>query len=970
MSNSLEQILERMSQGSVTLGWGAVAAYSRERLNRLLEQQYLTRLRENTYLPPFSGMLSGDNVGDIVKLQGLEFGTPLLSFSNASVSDSKARVRLNIVKGTVERLGSLISSFEITEAAGYWLEMEVDLATVQGEVDPYGRVVLNLARGARFSTNLLEVDTGLNQKLVAALEDWMKYRPAQCAMFELGTVDYFGYDPLTPTRFILRTQAAPGARVRGASNYGDGAVLVFIRLRDNPVDGQVPDESYLYLLPDGDYSATLVLSQDMLGYASEEGLEVLARLLFPELNAFVSKVDLEPFDRAIFGNIDPLRTHLTVEPALGTVLAAGEQQQFVLKDGNGQLIEASRWAAFNPQSHTGYASGTIDNQGLYTAPGEDENGQEILNIIITAEYDEQDELGKVITYRAAARLLVTSENVLVMPGANALGTKHFAEGFGVWNAGKDLVAWDLLEPRFGELANVGARQARFVPQRHASRRILSVQQLQATASEQRNAALLMANSQLLVTLDPPLVPTLLYGASQQLHDINRIMPNAPRRWRVMAGAGKVTSSGHFTASTQYKAHSNIVACEVVQNGVVFAAGYSVVRETAVQASSTWKELELFSITVGKNADGIIGNLHPSGYQQLDIEITVRTRQVDGKDYKLSPAEMATMALFDRSGQMIAGLCDNEEGIGSVYGAVWRTSLVRNRFELGYRGPIAMDESDPAYDQETQRPELPRSDEDRTTRQDIYLLRRGNSSSQVFHAGFQSESGEWHFSTAIAHRNSTIEVQVRPQKLFGRGDYHFERKRSGGTGGDLGGANPEHEDFDLHPVTEDCWLLSYPGGSFYTAEFITAKETDAASELNLSMVRWESVFAGERYHSYTGYCFQGHNKPEPVHVSYDRDMAQVLGRTDFVKLPGRYEEAFLAIYNFRDKNRTLRDVRDLPAFARMSKPLYVRLRDSVGNRHLIKIDYLPAGIIGDRNVLDYSVPSRPQAQQVTTLRLSE
>ncbi|NQD73545.1 hypothetical protein, partial [Pseudomonas sp. CM27] len=63
MFYSLEQLLEKMKQGSVTLGWGAVAVYSRRQLNRLLEQQYLQRLAENNFLPPFSDILKRKAVG-------------------------------------------------------------------------------------------------------------------------------------------------------------------------------------------------------------------------------------------------------------------------------------------------------------------------------------------------------------------------------------------------------------------------------------------------------------------------------------------------------------------------------------------------------------------------------------------------------------------------------------------------------------------------------------------------------------------------------------------------------------------------------------------------------------------------------------------------------------------------------------------------------------------------------------------
>ncbi|MGX1017617.1 hypothetical protein AB7M33_000293 [Pseudomonas sp. Y3 TE3536] len=959
MSNSLAQLLAHMSKGSVTLGWGAVAAYSRQRLNQLLERQYFTRLKENTYLPPFSDSLTGKNVGDSLKIQGLGFGSPLLSFDSASMSDSKATVTMNIIKGTVITTGALISDIKITEAAMYWLEMEVDLETVVGEVDPYGRVTLNLAKGASFKTNLLEEDEDFNQLLIKALESWMHEMPARCAMFDLGTVDFKGYEPLTPKRFILRTQAAPGARVRGASNQGDGAVLMFIRLRDNTVDGQSPDDSFPYLLPDGDYSATLVLNKDMLSHASDEGLELLASLLFPELNAFVKKEDHVPLDLAVFGNIDPLRTSLTVEPAQRAVIAAGKQQPFVLYDGEGKPLTASRWSAVSPQSNTPEGHGKIDKNGLYTAPSQEDMGEEIQTIIVIAEYDEGDN-----TYSAAARLLVTYEGLLVTPSAVAFRPARHAAGVDVWNAGEEPVGWELLEPPMGELATLGERHARFSPHRRALKRTLTVQEVQAAASEQRNAALIMVNGQPLVTLEPPFVPKLAYGGSIQLNDVQRIMPNEPRRWRVLGGAGSVTPSGQFTASAQHKPQSNVVACEVVRNGVVFAAGYSVLKTSALQAQTSWKSLQRFTITVGKSSQGTRGTIDSNGYQQLEVEVTVETQQVDGKDYKLSPAEIASMTLYDRAGQKIPGLCDNEEGIGSVYGNVWRTSLKRNIFLLGNESsPVAVD---PAT-----QPVTERAPEDRTIRQIFYLQRRGTSSSQVFYAGFQAASGEWFYSNDTLHNNATIEVQVRTPEPYKSSDYTFIRKRVAGGGGDLGGADPEHLDFDDHPITDDYWMLDYKAGTFYTAEFVKTRQSDNERDVNTSLVRWESSAGNEVFHSYTGYLFQNQGEAEPEKVSFDGGMAAVLGRVDFERpVATEYEASLLVIANFRNWNRSLSNARGLEAFTKMSKALRVQLRDARGNLHLVQIDYLPADTIGDRNVLVHSVPSRPTAENSMTIRLTD
>jgi len=955
MSNSLEELLEHMKKGSVTLGWGAVAVYSRDRLNRLLEQQYLTRFKENRYLPPFSRTFAGVGVKEAVSVKSLEFGTPLLSFSNASTSDAKATLTMNIIKGTVNNSGKLVSSVEITEASGYWLQMEVDLETVRGEVHPYGLVALNLAKGGRFTSNLFEDKPDLAQQLIDALQAWMGEMPGRCARFQLGTVDFSGYGPLTPTGFILRTQAAPGARVRDGVNYGDGAVLVFIRLRDSLIDGQPPGTSYPYLLPDGDYSATLVLNKDMLGHASDDGLELLARLLFPELNAFVKKVDSTPLDRVMFGNIDPLRTQLTVKPTMDTVVTAGKTQQFRLYDGKDQVITASAWSVINPQSHDDAGHGSIDGDGLFTAPSPEVIGQEVQTFIIKAEYKQGED-----TYHAAARALVISEPVLAMPAFGAYRPQESANGIDLWNAGKGNVSFEMLGQPLGQIASLGNGRSRFVPDQQASRRILGVQRLQASSTAKGYNALVLVNNQPLVSVDPPFVPRLGHGEATQLSEVNRIMPNEARRWRMLAGPGSVSPSGHFRASELAVSQPNVVTCEVVRNGVVFAAGYSVVKETAVKAISGWVDLQRFALTVGKSPDGVTGTVGSNGYQQLELEVTIETMQADGKDYKLNLDEIASISLFDRSGQKIPFLC--EDGIGSGSGNVWRTHLERNDFILANESLMATEGQGP-------QPAAPQGVEDRTIRLQLFLHRRGTSSSEVFYAGFQARSGIWHYSNDTRHQNAEIEVKVHTPDAYKSTDYTFTRIRAAGGGGNSGSTEPEHEDFDLHPETDDYWMLSYNHGTFYTAEFVKARESDNDRDVNTSMVRWESSFPGENYRSYTGYVFQGYNEPLPKFVSFDPDSKPLIDGVER-EVSSVYQAGLLAIVNFRRRDLSYGEATNNKAvFEKLSKPLFVQLRDAHANLHIVQIDYLPADTIGDRNILVHTVPWRPTGRQTSIVRLS-
>ena len=96
MSNSLANLLARMRTGSVVLGWGAVAAFGRAQLNRLLEEQYLSWLNESRFIPPMSGLLyvTPDQT-ESVQLDSLLLGKPVLSFASASLQRSRVTVTMH-----------------------------------------------------------------------------------------------------------------------------------------------------------------------------------------------------------------------------------------------------------------------------------------------------------------------------------------------------------------------------------------------------------------------------------------------------------------------------------------------------------------------------------------------------------------------------------------------------------------------------------------------------------------------------------------------------------------------------------------------------------------------------------------------------------------------------------------------------------------------------------------------------------
>lgn len=1000
MSNSMLEVLARMWGKSVTLGWGAVAIYSRERLNRLLHQQYLDRLGGPRDLPlltlelstgtreatggqpelvsnaPSLTSVSAKRVSDsrvhlsldidagaavqndrasapstAISLTGIELGTPLLSFSTASVTNSRARLTMSIIAGTCSSINrddsKLFSVFNFSEAMDFRVEIDVDLAMVTGSVDRKGRVTLDLAKGSSFRCNLFADNPALNAQLTASLAKWFKGLPARCSLFELGVIDLDGYGPLTPTGFILRTQAAPGAKVRSAINYGDGAVLVFIRVRADGRDGASPDQHFPYLLPDGDYSATLVISDHLLGHASEIDLVLLNSILFPASHEFIERERATPCDLAVFGNINPLRTTMTVQPS-GRVIHAGEQVQFKLYDGTGREQRASRWSITGLTNHTAAAQGDITAKGLYSAPDVDHIGHESLTVLVTAEFDQGGE-----TYIASARVQVAYERLQLMPRVVSFAPNQREIHLSAWETGgSGTIDWRLLGAEQGDLGVVDGHSAVFVPFADTTLRPLAVQQIQAKDSEEGTAALVMVNAQQLLALEPRFVPRLQSQASVKLAETSGMLSTLPKRWRIMAGKGAINQSGQFTASDNAQTQNSVVLCEVLKDGVVYATDYSVVQQSQLQQEPTWKSLKVHNIKVKGGANlGTTGALFPNGFQQLQIEVTVDTAEVDEKHYPLSIKELNSIRIFESAARQELPDLEDAEGIETAQ-LRWATRKRRNRFDPAITGNLLSS--------------LPATKSDTEQTSTFYLHTLGTAGEiPTFYSGLQSDSNQWFYSNSTSDTNSKIEVTAKPLPDFTDDDlYSFKGYRVDGGGNyyelpDL----PGHDDFYLFPRTVDYWKLKYKLSAFMTCEFVPSGleilPPDVDGKLNVSTLSWENNHRNEQGVSFTGWIFYARTEEgtqPPTHVVFDDALQNQLPSSIDLEIPvdsKEFEVETLIITNHRRDDVSWIDSKKNDAIATLSREMAVRLRDRNGNLHQRKISFLPESIVGHRNHLKHS-----------------
>lgn len=775
--NPIEHVLARMDKRNITKGWGAVAALSRSRLNNLLLEQYRQRLSNLHFLPLINADVDHeDHIRTSSVLRKIELGAPLLQFSNATLSDSRAQLIFPIIAGTYKRHSpldeNLLTRFVIDEAMGFTLVMDISLRLVKGEVDRRGRVILDLAEASSFSCNLAGQDPAVNARIAAAMQEQFQALPQHRGQFELGMLDLTSMSPLAPKHFIIRTQAAPGARALGAENYGDGAVLTFIQLHSNSKPGDPPEQDFPYLIPDDlnsdgsqRYSATMVLDKAVLGDVSGDRLDVLASLLFSTAHKFEERERHTPHDLAIFGNIVAVPPLYAIDPPY-QVVRAGETQKFTLRNQQGEEVTATAWSARSRQSHLAVGDGSINSNGVYKSAEPEDIGHQSLTIAIEAEFVD----GKQV-HHASAQLIVQFEQVQVAPRVSVFASRT-PMVLSAAMLGED-IDWSLLGAGRGQLDQTKGNRVTFNAEKAAARRHLSVQQVQAKGGQERLSTLVMLNGLQSMVIEPVRAIGLAPGEVVTLRERDpALLPGARRRWH-LSGPGELDGQGQYTAPSGDEQGTSVVTCELVQNGVVLASGYSLLEfgEAQLQEEDSWIELSSYKISVpGGGDNGAKGQLLRNGYQSLRLQAVIETEPVNGKYYRLSEDECASIKLnFLDSKQHVIALKDDEPsgGLEDIEnGPKWATRQLPNRFQL-------------AYGQSAQ--PSPRNEE-AITRQNIYLHccdRAGNTT--TLYSSFAKDTGGTESSIRSEAPGSRVEVTPSAPPEFGDAHYSFKGLRISGGG---------------------------------------------------------------------------------------------------------------------------------------------------------------------------------------------
>lgn len=960
MSNSLANLLARMRTGSVVLGWGAVAAFGRAQLNRLLEEQYLSWLSDSRFIPPMTGYLyvTPDQT-ESVQLDSLLLGKPVLSFASASLQRSRVTVTMNLIGGTYTAMSypvlgvpTLLSSFSIAEDMGYRIEMNIDLDQIEGGVDKRGRVTLDLAGDPNLKCNLGELP-GVQRKIAEFIQGFLAALPDDRRMFELGLFDFSSYTPLSPTGFYIRTQKAPGS-----GDSGDGAVLVFIRLKARDENGQgLPTEgsNFPYLIPDDTnganqplYSAALVVNQQWVELVDETQLDVLKNLLFPGKNIFVETPGgrHRPADMLVLGNVKAAADHVAIEPAFVN-MKGSKVQQFTARKSDGSVVRAD-WSVSNLISPL--AVGTITSSGQYTSPAASRMGRAREPVLVTASFSLDGR-----QQSSSAMVLGVFESMSISPRVctSGVGTSVEKITLRVTTVTGGELIWPTLLPTQGTLTRIDNNTALYTPPvtQAESLQLVRLNVQDRSSNESIEATIVLVGASHTLQVDPPYVSEISQSESVYLRaDYD---PKEDCQWSVI-GEGEVNDDGVFTPPAFAASRISVVKCDIQRNGAgpIRRRGYSIIQLTErAEPELRWSELQNFDISV----NGEDNRCYANGRQQVPVVVKIETKpiKVDGRDYYIpvSDADLATLKLVHKlTGAEVPFIPLGEEGIEHNSPLQWAANKQRNRFRY-YPGTA----------QQVPSVALPKPDNNGTRYRELYIHIAAEGT-QTFFARFQA-NGATFSSDGLATGEVTVRGMLPSAPT--EADYRLERERVAqdpkGHDEPDDPNNPNRDVFSYYLWSTDYWRLSYRRLGAYPVRFSTLQ-----IEKNISTMQWESELLDETFFSYACHAFYPANgansdSPAPEGLSFDVYLRNLFKETGKV-LSGAFEggakpspgELLISLHRAHDvkfwyDGMAGGDVHRL--YRKLLDPAIIFvLLDEDGNRHRLQIGFAPPSTADSRNRL--------------------
>lgn len=300
MSNStkqsLEDLLEELGKARKNFNYPVIVAFDRTTANHVLKQEFIEHYTEGEFIPPLTSEIDLESGISYHKLLDFCLDEPRLSFENADLSDSRAKLLMRTVRGKQIQLSQASGSTrrrvtklaEATPINGPALVFDVELKGSNAQISEEGEVYFNIAlsKNYTFHGGVTEFEKGKLGEHFGIYFASLRPRKVQ---YTLGKLSNLENSAIKPEKFAIRTHGGPGSTLRNEESFGDGAVVLFVEIEGfDSADAVPPDENgkLPYLIPDGHSSSVMVNS-----------VYVMENLIIPQLKSSPSYLNLLDWER-------------------------------------------------------------------------------------------------------------------------------------------------------------------------------------------------------------------------------------------------------------------------------------------------------------------------------------------------------------------------------------------------------------------------------------------------------------------------------------------------------------------------------------------------------------------------------------------------------------------------------------------------------------------------------------------------
>ncbi|MFW0759486.1 hypothetical protein ACN1C3_33035 [Pseudomonas sp. H11T01] len=272
---TLMQLVSEMQGKSMTSGWDALTLYDQRKANELLFQLYVERFNTaDGYIEPASMVASWGDGSYREHIYDLKLSAPRLSFESSDPSlAARARLTMDMIGGMIVSTkkysgGAVFVSkmLKVLPIGGpqLWMDQPVTKGTVSG----LGDVVIDIKNADTFKANFVFGDLAQDDVGRRFKEYFEKEVKPEQKIFPLGRLEGDLNGALTPKNFEIRTMKSDPLAVFGDKSYGDGAVMMFITLKDGQDSTFFPSANSTYLIPADEggtqYTGAMLLSSKVL----------------------------------------------------------------------------------------------------------------------------------------------------------------------------------------------------------------------------------------------------------------------------------------------------------------------------------------------------------------------------------------------------------------------------------------------------------------------------------------------------------------------------------------------------------------------------------------------------------------------------------------------------------------------------------------------------------------------------------